>query len=277
MLAHVDRLHRGDEVVAGHGLAIVTAEVLVHAGAEAFFAQQCVLHANDFGAFFIHGCRVEVADFLVALGADGVGHGAGVFGELGGAQRHHVVDTLDRARAGRRGGIHVVRHHVGAEFLVAENRQPFLQAQLEPVAAGDAVAGPVVEVFVADHGFDAFVIGIRGAVGVGQHVGGVEDVQALVFHRAHVEVMDGDDHEAVQIQFQAKAGFIPAQGADQRIQRPFGLGFGTRVAIDLKQHVAAAGRLDGGFTVRQVAGHQREQIAGLGERVFPFHFIAAIG
>ena len=38
-----------------------------------------------------------------------------------------------------------------AELLVAEDRQAFLQAQLEPVAAGHAVAGPVVEVLVAHH------------------------------------------------------------------------------------------------------------------------------
>ncbi|KAG0921453.1 hypothetical protein G6F31_020318 [Rhizopus arrhizus] len=102
MLAHVDRFHGGDEVIAGHGLAVVAAEVFVHAGAETFLAQQGVLHADDFGAFLVHGGRVEVADLLVALGADGVGHRAGVFRELGGAQRHHVVDALDRARAGGR-------------------------------------------------------------------------------------------------------------------------------------------------------------------------------
>ncbi|KAG0750911.1 hypothetical protein G6F24_014819 [Rhizopus arrhizus] len=52
--------------------------------------------------------------------------------------------------------------------------------------------------------------------------------------------MDGDDHEAVQIQFQAEAGFVPAQRAHQRIKRPFRLGFRPRIAVDLQQHVAAA-------------------------------------
>src|SRR5206468_7951189 len=44
--------------------------------------------------------------------------------------RSDVLDPLDRVAA-----------HVGREALVAEDRQAFLQAQLEPVAAGDPVAG----------------------------------------------------------------------------------------------------------------------------------------
>jgi hypothetical protein len=77
---------------------------------------------------------------------------------------------------------------VHAEFLVAEDRQAFLERQLEPVTAGDAVAGPVVEVLVADHRLDVGEVGVGGGGAVGQHVLRVEDVQALVLHRAHVEV-----------------------------------------------------------------------------------------
>ncbi|MCY1542396.1 hypothetical protein D9M68_781420 [compost metagenome] len=89
--------------------------------------------------------------------------------------------------------------------------------------------------------------------------------------------MDGHHHEAVQVQLQAEAAFVPAQRAHERVQGPFGLGFGARVAIDLQQHVAAAGGLYRGFAVRELAGHQREQIAGLREGVFPFDLVAAVG
>src|SRR3712207_6858280 len=44
--------------------------------------------------------------------------------------------------------LHGGRALVGREGLVAEDGEALLQAQLEPVAAGDAVAGPVVEVLV---------------------------------------------------------------------------------------------------------------------------------
>jgi len=97
MLLDVHGFHGGHEVVAGHRLAVVAAEVFVHAGAEARLAQQGVLHADDLGAFFIHRGGVEVADLLIAFRADGVGHGARVFGELRRAQGDHVVDAFDRA------------------------------------------------------------------------------------------------------------------------------------------------------------------------------------
>ena len=112
---------------------------------------------------------------------------------------------FDRARA-----------HVGGEFLVAENRQPFLQAELEPVAAGDAVAGPVVEIFVRDHRLDAGVVGVGRGLRRRQHVFVVEDVEALVLHRAHVEVGDGDDHEDIEIVFAAERLLVPAHRALER-------------------------------------------------------------
>ncbi len=132
------------EVVAGDGLAVVALEVQRHAAGEALAAHQGLHHAHDLGAFFVHGHRVEVVDLQVLVGAHRVRHGAGVLGELGGAQHAHVLDALDGAGRG-------LARQVLAELLVAENGEAFLQAQLEPVAAGHAVAGPVVEVLVADH------------------------------------------------------------------------------------------------------------------------------
>jgi ABC-type cobalamin transport system permease subunit len=72
--------------------------------------------------------------------------------------------------------------------MVAIDRQPFLQAQLEPVAAGDAVAGPVVEILMRDDGFDIGVIGVGGGFGIGQDILVVEDIEPLVLHGAHVEI-----------------------------------------------------------------------------------------
>ncbi len=69
------------------------------------------------------------------------------------------------------------------KVLVAEHGQPFLQRKLEPLAAGNAVACPVVEILVSDHGFDAFQIGIGGGTAVGEDELGIKNVQPLVFHR----------------------------------------------------------------------------------------------
>ena len=128
---------------------------------------------------------------------------------------------------------------VGGELLVAEDGQPFLEAELEPVAAGDAVAGPVVEILVGDHRLDALVVGVGGGLGARQHVAGIEDVEALVLHRAHVEVVDGDDHEAVEVVLAAVGLLVPFHRALQRVHGVGAAAFVAGADPDLQEDVAA--------------------------------------
>ncbi len=125
-------------------------------------------------------------------------HRSGVLRELAAAQNPHILDALDPART-----------QVGRKFLVAEHGQPFLEAELEPVAAGHPIAGPVVEIFVADHPENALIVGVGGGLRLGEHVLGVKDVEALVFHRAHVEIADRHDLVQIEVVFQAEALFVP--------------------------------------------------------------------
>ena len=103
------------------------------------------------------------------------------------------------------------------EALVAEDRQALLQAQLEPVAAGDPVAGPVVEILVGDDALDALVVHVGGGRRVGQQERGVEDVQPLVLHGPEVEVAHGDDHEQVEVVLAAEGLLVPLHRALQRV------------------------------------------------------------
>jgi len=196
--------HGGDKILAGHGLAVVALEVEIQALAEAVPAHQGLDHADHFRALFIDRGGVEIVDFLIDPGPDGVGHGARVFRVLGRPQAPHFPD------AGHRGIV-----PVKAEFLIPENGQAFLQRELEPVPAGDPVPGPVVAVLMGDDPVDIFKIPVRGHVRPGQHVFGVENVEALVFHGPHVEVPHGHDHVMVQVTFQAEAFFVPGHGLFQ--------------------------------------------------------------
>ena len=45
----------------------------------------------------------------------------------------------------------------------------------------------------------ALIVRVRRALGLGEHHRGVEDVKALVLHRAHVEVVDRDDVVHVKV------------------------------------------------------------------------------
>jgi hypothetical protein len=143
------------------------------------------------------------------------------------------------ARAdGRCGRIRRPGQHVGGELLVAEDREAFLEGQLEPVAAGDTVAGPVVEVLMGHHALDVLEIQVGAGIRVGQHVLGVEDVEALVLHRPHVEIRHGDDHEAVQVQLEPEHLLVPAHRMHQRIHRVAGAVQITGLDPHLQQHLA---------------------------------------
>ncbi len=127
------------EVLDRRRLAVMALEIEVHAFAESLRAEDRADHAHDFGALLVDGRRVEVVDLAVAARPHRMRERPLVLGELVRAQRTHLGDALDRPRA-----------LVGGEFVVAEDSQPFLQAELEPVAACDPVAGPVVEIFMRD-------------------------------------------------------------------------------------------------------------------------------
>ena len=201
-------LHRLREVVAGDRHAVVALEVEVHAAPEPVGPQQRVLHADDLGALLVDGARVEIVDLEVLVGPHVVRERARVLGELLAAQVLDRGDALDGARV-----------QVARELLVAEDGEAFLERQLEPVAARHAVAGPVVEVLVADHALDGRVVVVGRGGGIGEHQAAVEDVEALVLHRAHVEVVGAEDHERVEVVLAAEALFVPAEGALERRHR----------------------------------------------------------
>ena len=165
---------------------------------------------------------------------------------------------------------------VGAEFLVAKHGQAFLQRQLEPVAQGHPVARPVVEILVADHRLDVEVVGIGGAVRIGQDVAGVEDVEALVLHRAHVEIVGGNHVEHVEVVVATETLLVPAHRRQHRIQ---GMPAAWHVVLcgpDIDRHVATFGRGEAGTQAVKLTGHQREQVARLGMWIVPARPVAPV-
>jgi hypothetical protein len=114
------------------------------------------------------------------------------------------------------------------------------------------------------------------AVSARQHGAGVEDVEALVLHGAHVEVVDGDDHEDVQVVFAAVDLFVPAHGLLQAVHGVLALVDVFRLDIDAQRHVAVGHGGEGVFDTPQITGHQREQVRRFLERVFPGRPVAAV-
>src|SRR6185437_422322 len=150
---------RGQQVVDGDGLSVEAREIQVGPLPETFGAQPAGEHPDQFGTFFVHGRGIEVVDRLVGSRAHRVRQRTGVFRKLHAAQDGHVFDALQRRRV-----------HGFAEAVLAEHREAFLQGKLEPIPAGDAVAAPVVEVFVTDYRFDVAVFVVGGRFRVGEQI-----------------------------------------------------------------------------------------------------------
>ena len=127
-----------------------------------------------------------------------------------------------------------------------------------------------------DHRLHALVAGVRGGVGRCQHAVRVEDVEALVLHGAEVEVLHGDDHEDVEIVFAPEALLVPAHGAFQGAHGVVALADHVGWRIDDERHFAAGACDEGVAQGREVARDQREQVARLGEGVFPSHRAATV-
>mmetsp|Transcript_106233 Transcript_106233/g.327931 ORF Transcript_106233/g.327931 Transcript_106233/m.327931 type:complete len:574 (+) Transcript_106233:348-2069(+) len=197
-IAPVGVRHGRAEVVAGHRGAVVPLEVQVHAFPEAVPAKERLVHADDLRALAVDGGRVEVVHGNVALRSDGVGHGAAILGELPRPQEPDLLDAL-----------HCRAAHVAGELLVSEDGEALLQRQLEPVLASHPVPGPVVEILVTNHALDALIVVVRGRVRPGKRERGVEDVETLVLHGTHVEVVDGDHIVDVEVVLEPEALLIP--------------------------------------------------------------------
>ncbi len=244
-------------------------EVEPHAGLEAGAAHERLVHPHHFRPLDVHGGGVEVVDLAVAVGAHRMGHRAAVLGELQCAQHAHVLDPADRARRRAAG-------HVHRELLVPEDRQSLLQRELEPVAASDAIAGPVVEVLVGDDGLDGREVGVGRGGRRREQRAGVEDVESLVLHRARIEVGHAHHHEAFQIQRQAETRLVPSDRRDKAVHRVHRLVEVAATHVRLQQVLLAGGAAQRAFAHDQVARDEREQIAGLRKRIRPDRDVPAV-
>ena len=93
-----------------------------------------------------------------------------------------------------------------------------------------------------DDAFDMRVVLVGAGLRVDQHVFVVEDVEALVLHRPHVEVGYGDDVEDIEIVFEAEALLVPAHRTLQRVERVAAALLLAGLAIDAELHHTAGAR-----------------------------------
>ena len=258
-------LHCPDEILAGRRLTVVATEIEIGPGAEPLFTRHCPHHADDFGALVVNGGSIEIGDFAETVGPDRMRQRAAVFRELRRTQHPHILDPFHRFAL-----------HVLAEKLVAQHGEAFFQAQLEPVAAGDPVARPVVEILMRNDAFDSVEIGVCRSVGISKDILRVEDVEALVLHRPHVEIADGHDVEQVEIVFAAEHLFVPFHALFQRFERVVGARQVFVADPDIQFDLAAGYGGKGPAIGDKIARNQCKEVTRLGPWVVPLGPVGAI-
>ena len=159
---------------------------------------------------------------------------------------------------------------VGGVFLVAEHGQAFLQRQLEPVAAGDAVAGPVVEILVGDTrsmSWKSLSVAVSGRASTYLVL---KMLRPLFSIAPDVEIAHGRRCCTRPGPFQAVGVLVPFHRVLERLH-------GEHALIQL---AAARRRTAASPCARTLVTklswlrsssrrHDREQVGGLGERVDP--------
>ena len=120
---------------------------------------------------------------------------------------------------------------------------------------------------MADHRQHMAVVVVGGAVRVGEEILRVEDVETLVLHRAHREIVGGDDVEDVEVVAAAEALLVPAHRLPQAPHGPTAAADRVGFGVDHQTHAAAFGGDEAVLDRFEPAGDQREQIARLRMRV----------
>ncbi len=223
-------LECADQVLDRHRLPVMSIEVEVDRLEVRLVADEKLEHPDDLGPLLVDGGGIEVVDLDVVTWPDRVRERAIVLAELARAQQQDLLDAPHRVAA-----------QAAHELVLAMHRETFLEAELEPVAASDAVARPVMEVLVRDDALDQLVVAVRRRPRTCQHVLGVEDVEALVLHRSHVEVVHGDDVEHVEVVFAAVDALVPRHRELQRVERVVAPALvGARRDPDIQRHLPPA-------------------------------------
>ena len=178
--------HRVQPVFNGCSRAVIFCKIEVRPFQKGIAAHQCLQDPNDLRPFFINGRGVEIVDFDKAFGVHRMSEGPRILGELSRSKCLDIFDSLNGTGA-----------LIGRKLLIPEYCEAFFEGQLKPVAAGDTVARPIVEIFMRDNGFNGFIIGIGRGRLIRQQKRRIKDIEALVFHRPEIEVRDGHNIEHV--------------------------------------------------------------------------------
>ena len=130
---------------------------------------------------------------------------------------------------------------------------------------------------MADDALDVEEVEVGGSPRIRERIPGVEDVEPLVLHRAHVVEVDADNLVELEIVLEAEAVLIPLHGL---LEARDGMEAAVMIAdVDIELKVDVLSRLRGEGVAHNVelACDQGIEVAGHGHRHLADHIVASAG
>ena len=126
-----------------------------------------------------------------------------------------------------------------------------------------------MEVLVGDHRLDPLKTHVRRDVGVRQHAGGVEDIQTLILHGSHIEIVHRYDVVELKVIFETIDLLVPSHRCLQRVHRMIAVAdiFLLHPNVQIDRFTRACNKLIA--NALEIPCHHGEQVTGFGERVVP--------
>ena len=110
---------------------------------------------------------------------------------------------------------------------------------------------------------------IRCCFGQGQHIPGIEDIEAFVFHRSHIEIFNRNYVVLRQIVFPTVGFFIPGHRVPERGEGVVALRKISRASVDPQLNLGAGLCRKPVLQKLKTPRHEGEEIAGLGMWILP--------
>ena len=124
---------------------------------------------------------------------------------------------------------------------------------------------------MGDNTFYTLICSIGRGIRPGQHAGSIENIKPFVLHCAHVETLDRNDHEDIQVVFSAIYCLVPFHGVLQRHHGVVDLVDVVCLGKNPERNFTAAHGHKFIFNVLQVAGDQGKQVSRFHKWILPGH------
>ena len=122
---------------------------------------------------------------------------------------------------------------------------------------------------MTDHPGDRLIILVSGCFRKCKDVTGIEDIEALVFHGPHIEILDRNNVETIKVILPAIAQFVPPHCLYQCIQRVTALSEVSFNSVDSQSNIPTTCGCETILDKPQISCNQCEQVAGFRVRVVP--------